>query len=277
MAAQVRHIKEIQKIQSYIFANLNKWQRAIASDTVEIIFKNNNKYVILSSYKYYDGSWHNNSMTFGELNMPDSDITCNSLSMATTLNINNIAFIRIKMTGEVLLDVVTLEFLGKWDFSQLNTLTNDITVNGETIGTAGAKLSFAVNLLTLSATNTIIPYNIFTEDLTEYAGTSTVVGWDDPWAKSIKYKRIGKTVFVYYVIIGISNDVYATFTLPYAVAYGFNSAIATVKDDGNFKDGGWINGGTVDGTVCECYIYPYRGWTETGIKWVEGQFIYEKA
>lgn len=70
----------------------------------------------------------------------------------------------------------------------------------------------AKGLLTPSA-------DFYTVDYTDYSSTSTVVGWSgfDSNAKQIWYKKIGKTVFVWFYISGTSNSATHTFTLPFAM------------------------------------------------------------
>ena len=114
---------------------------------------------------------------------------------------------------------------------------------------------------------------------TDYSGTSTIVGWTSYTEKIIEYKKIGKLVFCNFRIAGESDNVAASFTLP------FNEGMAGPPifwcrsvDDGNAAVAafGQITGSSP--AVITLYSTAASGaWTASGSKSVYGQFWYEAA
>ena len=111
----------------------------------------------------------------------------------------------------------------------------------------------------------------------DYAGTSTIVGWsafDAANTKMIMTKKIGKTVFVSFILGGTSNNATTTFTVPYTnvgglTAYGIScNSFATI---GNVDLGN--NGVTV--TVHRDGVDT--AFPSTGSKYVYGSLFYESA
>jgi hypothetical protein len=68
---------------------------------------------------------------------------------------------------------------------------------------------------TFSGTTNTFSGDLYTVTWTDYSGSSTIVGWTTPTAK-IRYKKIGKLVWVQYQITGTSNAGTTSFTLPFA-------------------------------------------------------------
>jgi hypothetical protein len=150
------------------------------------------------------------------------------------------------------------------------TAENNITTVGLT--------STSVSSGTISASSTVTAVgDIRTVPLTDYSSTSTVVGWSSTSTKSIYYKQIGKTVIVYFDIIGTSNSTSATFTVPFtaSVAPRFNILIVA-QDNGTYAVGSaGISGGTIS-----CSPTPataFTAWTNSGAKIVRGQFVFDIA
>jgi hypothetical protein len=119
------------------------------------------------------------------------------------------------------------------------------------------------------------------KEWTDYFGTSTKTGWVTP-SGVIRYKRIGKLVFVSFYITGTSNSTGASFTLPYT------SANTTTNFCG--AQGQIVNNGTVDTTAAliqlpanSNLVGVYRtlvgsnSFTDSGTKTVEGSLWYEVA
>jgi len=79
--------------------------------------------------------------------------------------------------------------------------------NGEAMSTVRTKLN-----------NVITEINLLDPtDWVDYSATSTIVGWSSftPGYKTIRYRVIGKQVFVYFDFSGTSNSTTTTFTLPF--------------------------------------------------------------
>ena len=117
-------------------------------------------------------------------------------------------------------------------------------------------------------------------DWTNYFAASTIVGWATKTG-NIYVKKIGKTVFVNFVITGTSNATGITFTVPYtSVSYTVNwgGVLFEAGDNGSplttpcsFSLGSNSNQVNV-------YKDMYStGWTASGGKTVQGQFWYESA
>jgi hypothetical protein len=52
-------------------------------------------------------------------------------------------------------------------------------------------------------------------DWVDYSATSTIVGWSSFTAKKIRYRVVGKLVFVTAQLTGTSNSTTTSFTLPF--------------------------------------------------------------
>lgn len=76
--------------------------------------------------------------------------------------------------------------------------------------------------------------DIYTAAWTDYTATSTVIGWTEPLTiKQIRYKKVGKLVFVAYYLTGTSNSTTTTFSLPYTNASGFTVQNAQAYTENN--------------------------------------------
>jgi hypothetical protein len=114
-------------------------------------------------------------------------------------------------------------------------------------------------------------------DWIDYSASSTIVGWSTFTTKKIKYRIIGKQVFVAFQLDGISNSTSTTFTLPYANASGFETNI-TIRYINNGVGSG--SPGLVQLTNTSSTVIIYTGltggtWVASGTKTVFGQFFYE--
>lgn len=131
----------------------------------------------------------------------------------------------------------------------------------------------------LSATD----WNIFNNKLTgtnwiDYSALSTIVGWSSFTTKTIRYRIIGKQIFVYYVIAGASNSSTTTFTLPILNSQYAESSTSRAANNGvncmcfaNMQ----TNTGLVNffrWTTLSAYT---ASWTSSGTKFVFGQLYYE--
>jgi len=143
-------------------------------------------------------------------------------------------------------------------------------------GAIGGTTPAAGAFTTLTATG-----DIYTNAWTDYSATSTVVGWSDFTAKIIYTKKIGKVVFVKFILSGTSNATGISFTLPYAceavagnvsvpMGYGIDNTEA-LTTPGRLSI--VANTATVN-----CYKdMAGAAWTNSGNKYVGGSFWYESA
>lgn len=182
-----------------------------------------------------------------------------------------------------LVDNATVSNISSSDIS--SSAITDIKIND----VSGAKLT------TLSSTPSgagqfpvaNIAYTGITTDVnsvawTEYSSVSTITGWSSFTQKGIYYKKIGKLVFVYFHLAGVSNSTSVSFTLPYTSydtslsggVYGAtlidasdNSAELTVASKVQLP---------VNSSTATCYTNMGSGaWTNSGGKTAIGQFWYE--
>lgn len=123
--------------------------------------------------------------------------------------------------------------------------------------------------------------DVYTDTFTDYAATSTVVGWSAFTTKAIRYKKLGKKMSVWFDLNGTSDATTASFTLPYNVAAGVDINIVNVRT---------VDNGTAPSTVGRARMTAGAatvtldltnaaagGWTGSGDKRVSGQFEYQAA
>lgn len=114
---------------------------------------------------------------------------------------------------------------------------------------------------------------------TDYGGTSIITGFSSVTTVAIWYKKVGKLVYVNYVIFGASNSANFTFTLPFpssnSIQYITRTA-AQVRNNGSVQ----ANSGHAKLLSNSNIVNLYLDWAESafsaaGGKGAEGQFWYE--
>ena len=120
--------------------------------------------------------------------------------------------------------------------------------------------------------------NVYSEALTEYSGTSSINGFSSYSTKSIIYKRLGKTVTVYYNIFGTSTNTNFSFSLPHAINsmtnYKPTASVPVYENNTVYYFGGYLD---IAGSTVTLYNVATGGWTFPGTKGAIGQFSYETA
>ena len=111
----------------------------------------------------------------------------------------------------------------------------------------------------------------------DYGGISTVTGWSSTTTKQIYYKRIGKLVFISFLIDGTSNTTTVIFTLPYTSSNDVPYRIPIVGiDNGARLTTLPVAELPANSSTVTCYLDNNdTAWTNTGNKAVWGQFFYE--
>lgn len=114
----------------------------------------------------------------------------------------------------------------------------------------------------------------------DYSATSTIVGWSSFTTKIIRYRIIGKQIFVQFQLDGTSNSTSLTFTLPLNVLTPmFNNCYAV--DNGVANVGMCVNssGGSnlITGYRFSTATSVTSTWTASGTKTYKGQFFIEIA
>lgn len=142
--------------------------------------------------------------------------------------------------------------------------------NGEAMSSVRSKLN-----------NVITEVNLLDPtDWIDYSATSTVVGWSSFTVKIIRYRIIGKQIFVQYQLQGTSISSTTTFTLP-------NTSINIEVNQNNLTvDNSVVSLGLLQITS-NSNIVSFAKWTAinsntstftaSGTKMVKGQFFYEIA
>ena len=114
----------------------------------------------------------------------------------------------------------------------------------------------------------------------DYSETSTLVGWSSTAAKLIRYKKIGKTVFVNFWIDGTSDSATTTFTVPYTTV---------TAASGYFPAAGFCYEGAAQTLPMSVYIasnsaivilsktFDTIPFATSGVKNTYGQFWYESV
>ena len=141
--------------------------------------------------------------------------------------------------------------------------------NGEAMSSVRTKLNDVITNVNL----------LDPTDWVDYSSTSTIVGWSSFTTKQIRYRIIGKQLFVHFFIVGTSNSTSTNFTIPNN-SINNNEIVCAVRaiDNGttltNFAMGRvLINSNTVN------FFQNTQGadFTNTGTKRVSGQFFIEIA
>ena len=137
--------------------------------------------------------------------------------------------------------------------------------NGEAMSSVRSKLN-----------NVITEINLLDPtDWIDYSATSTVVGWSVLTAKIIRYRVIGKIVFVNVNLVGTSNSATTTFTLPFQNKNIETINMAYAANNGSALIGAF--GMIANSSTCTCYQSFTTAWTASGTKYIYGQFFYEIA
>jgi len=156
------------------------------------------------------------------------------------------------------------EYLGIWNTDP----TYSLDVTGTFQSSGNAKVGGDLNVVG----------DIYTTAWTDYSDTSTIVGWASYTTKEIYYKKVGNLVFVSYKLVGTSNAVSTTFTLPFTAASGgvFGALTNMSIDSGTITTSpsrASMTGTTVIFT--KGYVSADNTWTNSGGKTIYGEFWYE--
>ena len=115
----------------------------------------------------------------------------------------------------------------------------------------------------------------------DYSATSTITGWTTFVNEILRYKVVGKQVFVSYLISGTSNSTSTSFTLPFtSVSAQYNEA-----PNRSFNNGVAYHGFGIISASSSTMSFSYwttatantSTWTASGTKWISGQIFYEIA
>jgi hypothetical protein len=145
------------------------------------------------------------------------------------------------------------DYVPQWDGVNSKTLKN-----GYVIGPGGIPLEVA---------------------LTDYGATSTIVGWQAS-GRSVRIDvlKIGRMVFVSYLISGTSDSATTTFTVPYTSATGPTPIFMAYAVDNNGAATAAYGYATSNGVTIVLYKnLAAQAFTASGSKVAYGQFFYYAA
>lgn len=110
----------------------------------------------------------------------------------------------------------------------------------------------------------------------DYSATSTVVGWSSLPTKKIRYRIIGKQMFVSFNLQGTSNSATTTFTLPnnnINIDQSVNGMYAA-NNGSPIRGMAYISAAS---NLVTLYQNELSTWTASGTKYMYGQFFIEIA
>ena len=150
----------------------------------------------------------------------------------------------------------------------------DISIGTNTIGYDGTD---AKGLKFDSSGNVTFGADVYNVAWTDYFATATKVGWEATPTGYIYYKKIGKTVYVNFMITGTSNHTVAYFTVPYT-----NNTSAAANNIGYCLNNGTIDtaAGLIEMAANSDEIWVGRtfgtvAWDASGTKTIKGQIWFE--
>ncbi|MEE9466392.1 MAG: hypothetical protein V3W14_12565 [Candidatus Neomarinimicrobiota bacterium] len=113
---------------------------------------------------------------------------------------------------------------------------------------------------------------------TPYQDDSTIVGWSSYTIEQLNYKKIGKLVFVQFRLDGTSDNVAATFTLPFACVAGADFILSIhARDNSGTRAIGVLSLPGGSSTVTLYSTAALATWTASGTKEARRAFFYESA
>jgi hypothetical protein len=193
---------------------------------------------------------------------------------------------RFGQAGDYRIDVSTnlsydganwnLDATGSNGWNWNGSATNPFAVS---YAAAGSNPRTPTDLLSLSSAGVLtVSSDVYTTAWTDYGSTSTVTGWSSFTAKIIRYKQVGKLMFVVFSLDGTSNSTAVSFTLPV-----YNSADVAVwvaaghtYDNGaNTASPGQIRLDASDNTVRIYKSNAGDSWTASNGKLVQGEFFFQ--
>ena len=144
-------------------------------------------------------------------------------TLTDSLNANGVTGITLNTPNVIFSTPVTFSKTGRaWSGTlSLNNQSANRVFAGPTTGSAAAptfRALVAADIPDLSSSYvTTTTYNnaVLDSGWVDISNTSTIVGWSSFTTKVLKYRRIGKSLYVKYSIAGTSNSTTTSFTVPY--------------------------------------------------------------
>ena len=210
-------------------------------------------------------------------------------TLTDSLNTNGVTAITLNTPNVIFSTPVTFSKTGRaWSGTlSLNNQSANRVFAGPTTGSAAAptfRALVAADIPDLSSSYvTTTTYNnaVLDSGWVDWSSSSTIVGWSSYTAKEIRYRRIGKTVWVNYYISGTSNSTNTRFTVPYPLTTNmtFTQALGQATNNGTAASSAskiLLSSGSVTVEFSITINGNFSGvWTASGTKTIIGQFFYE--
>lgn len=209
-----------------------------------------------------------------------------TLQLTDSLNTNGVTGITLNTPNVIFGTPVTFSKTGRaWSGTlSLNNQSANTILAGPSSGSAATptfRSLVAADIPDLSSSYvTTTTYNnaVLDSGWVDISNTSTIVGWSSFTDKILKYRRIGKTLYVKYGFTGTSNSTATSFTIPYTTVTASAGNTHYVLNNGTSSIGyPSIN---ANSNVIEFLRYTSitavtNSWTASGTKQVYGFVIIE--
>ena len=207
-------------------------------------------------------------------------------TLTDSLNTNGVTAITLNTPNVIFSTPVTFSKTGRaWSGTlALNNQSANRVFAGPTTGSAAAptfRALVAADIPDLSSSYvTTTTYNnaVLDSGWVDISNTSTIVGWSSFTDKILKYRRIGKTLYVKYGFTASSNSTAASFTVPYTFATSAAGNTHYVLNNGTSSIG--YPSMSANSNVIEFLRYSSltsvtNTWTASGTKQIFGFMIIE--
>ena len=207
-------------------------------------------------------------------------------TLTDSLNANGVTAITLNTPNVIFSTPVTFSKTGRsWSGTlSLNNQSANTILAGPTTGSAAAptfRALVAADIPDLSSSYvTTTTYNnaVLDSGWVDISNTSTIVGWSSFTDKILKYRRIGKTLYVKYGLTGTSNSTAVSFTVPYTFATPAAGNTHHVLNNGTSSIG--FPSMNANSNVIEFLRYSSlttvtTTWTASGTKQIYGFLIIE--
>lgn len=118
---------------------------------------------------------------------------------------------------------------------------------------------------------------IYTDPWTDYADSSTIVGFSSITDKFIHYKSVGNMVFLEWLLNGVSNATTMTFTIPFTSANSLDLRVMNCYAfDNSAEQAASAALLPKNDTVVQLFVDGSTAWTNSGTKSSAGHLFFEK-
>ena len=209
-----------------------------------------------------------------------------TVALTDSLNTNGVTGITLNTPNVIFSTPVTFNKTGRaWSGTlSLNTQSANTILAGPTTGSAAAPTFRALvdadipDLSSSYVTTTTYNNAVLDSGWVDISNTSTIVGWSSFTTKVLKYRRIGKSLYVKYSIVGTSNSTTTSFTVPYTsvtVGAGCTNYILNNSTPSIGYPTFDINSNVIEFVRFSSLSATINSWTASGLKQISGFVIIE--